>query len=275
MNDTLAMTQFINGYWNNLTTEMTQNISTATDSRYLSMTKIFNLSSFEVCLFYEDLNGKVNAVRGLWTLVPVNDPDIEPTNVTVLPPSASTASSARSDLSDSLDPLKSGLLVPVAKLSVFKWTWEDNTRKLRAALPNNNFSAPFSSSASADGGVLAMFSNLTDDDTYGLNAFMTDYVKGTFKAGTLKTISFMASGNLIFHCVARTPDWQLIDQIDRSTAPFDLLQISPTQGSDPLLFWINGTKLEIHLVNSSLNITRYPPPFPQRPARRQDFHIPD
>lgn len=149
------------------------NVSVATDSRYLSMTKIVDQFEFEVCLFFEDLNGRVSALRGLWAWLLTNDTEIEPFNYNDTAGRSST--------------------------SHVGWAWEDITRKLRAALPNNNLSAPFSSSVSPDGGVLALFSNLTDDDTYELDIFVADYVNGTFKSSTLKTISFMTGGKLIFY----------------------------------------------------------------------------
>lgn len=116
------------------------------------------------------------------------------------------------------------------------WAWEDITRKLRAALPNNNLSAPFSSSVSPDGGVLALFSNLTDDDTYELDIFVADYVNGTFKS-------------------TESGPREFTDTIDRSTAPFDLLQLSSAQGNDQLLIWINGTKSVLQRVISGLDNT--------------------
>ena len=231
---------------------MNTNVSVATDSTYLSTTKILNQSSFEVCLFFEDSNGKVSALHGLWALLS------EKVNATYLTaqPSTPTASSAQNNLPDSFTPVGSPNIT-LTGLIGFKWTWEDNTRKLRAALPNNNFSAPFSSSVSPDGGVLAMFSNLNDDDTYSLNAFMTDFVNGTFKAGTFKKYFIHDGWKVDFLCVARASDGQPIDKIDRSTPPFDLLQISPTQGIDPLLFWINGTKLEIQQAYSGLATSHF------------------
>ncbi|MCJ1261816.1 hypothetical protein MMC22_001684 [Lobaria immixta] len=206
INNSLAITQEIDGSWRNVTKT---NVSVATDSRYLSMTRIVNQSSFEVCLFFEDSNGKVSALRGLWALTKHSDE--EPVN----PNDPSSPS-----------------------VEHLEWTWEDNTRKLRAPLPNNSLSAPFSSSVSPDGGVLATFSNLNDDDTYSLDTFEAEYVNGTFNSTSLSS---------------RPP----VSDIDRSTAPFDLLQISPTQEINPVLFWINGTKLEIKQVRSNLGVTGF------------------
>lgn len=64
---------------------------------------------------------------------------------------------------------------------------------------DNNFIAPFSSSVSPDGGVIAMFSKLKDLNTYDLNAFMTDYVAGTFKSGAFKNIYLSRLVVLIYY----------------------------------------------------------------------------
>lgn len=53
----------------------------------------------------------------------------------------------------------------------------------------SDISAPFSSSVSPDGGVMAIFSAFKDYNTYGVNAFITDYENGTFQSCTIENLS--------------------------------------------------------------------------------------
>lgn len=215
------------------------------------MTGISIQSSLQVCLFYEDVNDTVSALRGSWKQVPGKAINYEPIRLSAI------TSSRPTHIPDSLNPINGNLVPNATNVTVWTWTWEDITGELRRSMSNNNFSAPFSSGVSPDGGVIAMFSKLKDDNTYGLNAFVTDYVDGTFKSGTFKELSFIKSDNFNLSCVAResaTTDLQPVVKIDPSIAPVDLLQLSLTWRDNPLLFWVNGTELETQQVSIGLNI---------------------
>ena len=65
----------------------------------------------------------------------------------------------------------------------------DIIEKLRTSILGNNSSAPLSSSASPDGGVVATISELKDHENYTLNAFITNYPNGTSDHVCLKISS--------------------------------------------------------------------------------------
>lgn len=178
--DTLAITRFSEGSWSSLAAQTNKTLPIAANSRHLSMTKVSIQSSLQVCLFYEDVNDTVSALRGSWKQLPEKAINFEP-----IRPSAST-SSRPTNIPDSLYPINGNLVPNATNVTDWTWTWEDITGELRTSMSNNNFSAPFSSGVSPDGGMIAVFSKLKDDNTYDLNAFVTDYVNGTFKSGKFK-----------------------------------------------------------------------------------------
>ena len=77
-------------------------------------------------------------------------------------------------------------LAPVKNITGLAWILEDITAKLHKSMLGNNFSAPFSSSVSPNDGVVAVFSEPREFQTYGLNAFIVDYNNSTFRSCTFQ-----------------------------------------------------------------------------------------